>query len=475
MDSRVSGGLDDVVGAALVDGPDGVAVVDDGTVVEADATYAAFHGYDDPGEIAGKEWEALYESPDPAEALATARETGSWQGRLAGTRADGGDLVVAVTLTATDDGVVCVAREETERAQHHDHLEWLETVLSNVPDPVYALDLNGRITWINDYDLDRYDLGYDREELIGEDVSAVLDEADIDRALDVVTDLLHSDRNDGRCEVTLQGADGETLPAELHMALLPGEDGPQGTIGIIREITDRKHHEQQLSVLQRVLRHNVRNASTVITGYADALDAIVPERHRHQVERIRRAANDLNDVSEKARRIQRKLADHDPAFQPIDVARVLRERRDRYADRYPGAEFTYDLPERAVASTGEAFVSAVDAIVENAVVHNDPPPETPEERRAALENERTDDGARVHVAVEERDDRVAIVVADDGPGIPEHELSVLTSDTETALDHGSGLGLWLVRWFVGDYDGELSFGESEWDGARVEVALPTPG
>jgi signal transduction histidine kinase len=44
------------------------------------------------------------------------------------------------------------------------------------------------------------------------------------------------------------------------------------------------------------------------------------------------------------------------------------------------------------------------------------------------------------------DDRVTVRVEDDGPGIPDDELGVVTEGEETPLKHGSGLGLWIVQW-----------------------------
>jgi signal transduction histidine kinase len=61
-------------------------------------------------------------------------------------------------------------------------------------------------------------------------------------------------------------------------------------------------------------------------------------------------------------------------------------------------------------------------------------------------------------------------VRDDGPGLPEHERAVLDAETETALEHGSGLGLWLARWGTARLGGELTV-ETD-GGTTATVALP---
>ena len=87
----------------------------------------------------------------------------------------------------------------------------------------------------------------------------------------------------------------------------------------------------------------------------------------------------------------------------------------------------------------------------------------------ALEHTDESDG-RVTVRVEREDRGVVIEVDDDGSGIPEDELAPLRSQRETQLEHGSGIGLWIVHWC-----GELLGGHTEFDvtgGTTVTVVLP---
>jgi signal transduction histidine kinase len=102
---------------------------------------------------------------------------------------------------------------------------------------------------------------------------------------------------------------------------------------------------------------------------------------------------------------------------------------------------------------------AVDNLLENAVVHGDSL--TP--------------SVSVTVRRRETDGTVDVVVADDGPGIPEQERQVLVDGRETPLEHGSGLGLWLVNWIVSESMGELAFDDNEPRGSVVTISLPTPG
>jgi len=59
-------------------------------------------------------------------------------------------------------------------------------------------------------------------------------------------------------------------------------------------------------------------------------------------------------------------------------------------------------------------------------------------------------------------------VSDDGDGVSALEREVLERESETDLEHASGLGLWFVHWTVQASGGDLSFE----GGSTVSVTLP---
>lgn len=97
---------------------DGVGLLRGGTVVGADDTLGAIHGYDNPDELGGTDWQDLYSTgsgePPPADVLATVRETGGWRGSPIAHGRDGANLHTDVSMHTSDDGVVFVVRETAE-------------------------------------------------------------------------------------------------------------------------------------------------------------------------------------------------------------------------------------------------------------------------------------------------------------------------------------------------------------------------
>jgi signal transduction histidine kinase len=65
-----------------------------------------------------------------------------------------------------------------------------------------------------------------------------------------------------------------------------------------------------------------------------------------------------------------------------------------------------------------------------------------------------------------------VTVADEGPGIPENEVSVLRDDTErTPIEHGSGLGLWIVQQIVEAFDGQIEIDRDPDGGFATAVTV----
>ena len=216
-------------------------------------------------------------------------------------------------------------------------------------------------------------------------------------------------------------------------------------------------------MLDRVIRHNLRNDLNVINGYTEAIEPEVDGRAVGFLERIRQQSEQLLDTMEKSRSITKALASG-ASLVDVDVVAIVERVIGQIRNSHPSADITVEAPERAVARVTEHFEFAIEELVTNAIEHNDA--ETP----------------TVAVSVTVLDEQVSVAVADDGPGIPEMEQKVVTGERDIEpLYHGSGLGLWLVSWVVSRSEGSLSFSKREPRGSVVtmelerEASSPTAG
>ena len=224
-------------------------------------------------------------------------------------------------------------------------------------------------------------------------------------------------------------------------------------VGLAEDITERKEREQQVAVLDRVLRHNLRNELNVVLSNAELImrDAATAEINS-RAETIASVSTRLMEAADKQRRVTRLLREPSPAT-PVNVEGLLQRVVRDVREEYPEATITVEI-----AAVDEAFLPPQIEIATTELLTN------------ALEHTDSDSPTAV-VSAETGGDHLVVRVSDDGPGIPATEREILGGEEE-ALMHGSGLGLWLVYWAVTYAGGTVSFEENEPRGSTVAMTFP---
>ncbi|MFC7059557.1 ATP-binding protein [Halovenus salina] len=324
---------------------------------------------------------------------------------------------------------------------------------------VFRIDLDGTYMFVSP-SVEEF-LGYSPGELEGQQINVTLpDERTAERAWDQIEPVLHGEQNRVR-DFPLKTKAGRTVYSDIRgVPIYDGsvpedERGPDDIVGIqlmVRDATERRQREGLISVINRVLRHNLRNRMSVITSYASMLESTLDDDDAEKATHIQDTADRVLDLTESAQKIEenRELS---PDLEPMDVVSMVDRTVSELEVRYPEASITADTPESAVANTHGRFETALSEVADNAAKHGGDPP-------------------IVDIEVTVTESQVAISVSDNGPGIPEMEREVLQSSTETQLVHGDGLGLWLVFWIVTSLKGELEATVS--DGSTVTIWLPRP-
>jgi PAS domain S-box-containing protein len=219
---------------------------------------------------------------------------------------------------------------------------------------------------------------------------------------------------------------------------------------------EREQHEADLTrqanlvnVLNRVLRHNLRNDLSVVRGHARLLmDQTDDETHGDV---CLEAVDDLIELSEQARELER-IVGEDYDRQDTDIVALVEYLIDKTRRNFPDVSFILKGDGAVTAAVRPSFERALEELLENAAKHAG---ETP----------------TVTVTVEAVPNAVEIRIADDGPGLGEAERKVLASGTETPLIHGSGLGLWLVHWIVSGHNGAVT-PETTPEGTIMTLSVP---
>ncbi|EMA60485.1 signal transduction histidine kinase regulating citrate/malate metabolism [Halorubrum distributum JCM 13561] len=351
------------------------------------------------------------------------------------------------------------------------------TAIDDLRDPIVALGLDHRVVRLNP--AAEAVLGVGAETARDRPLADFLDlPVGVDEAETGASDG-DADPDDGasRETVRIDAADAagrRTYAVSVSRLTDPNETHVGYTV-VLSDVTERERRRQQLEVLNRILRHNLRNDAGVVHGYGEILrDRLEDPELVRMADAVERRAGALAALGEKAGTVERLLAESDPAETDVrDLLKsVVADARDDAATVElvveGGAEGDSDWTTRVRPA---ALRAVVENTVENAVDHHD-----------GEGVEREDGGAWVRVALRREggnaereadgDARFVLTVEDDGPGIPDHEVDAVESGRETALEHGSGLGLWVVAWGAAAVGADVEYAEREPRGTRVAVSIP---
>ncbi len=254
-------------------------------------------------------------------------------------------------------------------------------------------------------------------------------------------------------EVRNKRKHGQRYWARRTVAPVTDESGAVTSIVAIDvDITERRVREQRLTVLNRVIRHNLRNRMNVITGNAQlVLDRSEEEGVSAPAEHINETAEELTSLSEKAHTAEQFIDSSQSTERTMTVDGLLDGVTSSSGDGPTSGTVTVDPPGETDASVDAALAPVLDELIENGLEHGG-----------------TEPTVRVDACLDGGD--LLLSVADDGPGLPDGEQEVLETGDESALEHGSGLGLWLVNWLVVQCGGTLEIAVD--DGTTVTVRVP---
>ncbi|EMA13629.1 PAS/PAC sensing his kinase [Haloarcula marismortui ATCC 33800] len=265
-----------------------------------------------------------------------------------------------------------------------------------------------------------------------------------------------------RAEITVP-VNGEERAYEVRQTPLHrGYGTVTGQLITLTDVTERKQREQRierqrqrLEVVNRVLRHDIRNDMQVILGTTENL--LKSQQAQPQLKRIKRKGEDIVTLSERARDLERFVGDGAVETTTVDLSAVVADVIADLERTYPDVEFRVERPDRAEVSAVDLIDSALRNVLENAAEHNDQ--SVPEVSVTVMGP--TDDGD------------VTVTVADNGPGLPDREQEVIETGTETALKHSNGLGLWIAYWTITTSGGTITFAENTPRGSVITIRLPS--
>jgi PAS domain S-box-containing protein len=377
-----------------------------------------------------------------------------WEEEIANARADGRVYYARQTIAPIMDGggisgYVAIQSDITDKRQRQERLDHYRRAIESANDHIAAADSDNRLLFANEAYREFY--GYEEDEFVGKHLADVLDsetwaavESRNERALDgeMVEFRMTRERDD---------RPNRTFDVE-YSPLYDGEEGVVGTLATLTDVTDLEERNRQIGVLDRLLRHNLRNDVNVITANAEQIAEEAAPVQRDRAQAIIDTAYGMLELANKEREIVQLI--EDPAEREVlDLAGRLQQVVARFDRANPAASFAFEAPARASVNALPQIDEAFIELIDNACAYAGEAPTV-----------------SVTVTV---DEFVEVRIADDGPGIPKSDRAILTAETlEEPLFHGSGLGLWLVTWLVTYSEGSVRIADEGAEGTTVVVSLP---
>ncbi len=395
-------------------------------------------------------------------------------------------------------GVTGTGRNIAARKERERELQLFKEAVENAGNAIYITNANGIIEYVNP----AFEAvsGYSAADAIGRTPNILKSGVHDEEFYQTLWETILAGET-WQNELVNQRKSGERYIIEQTISPITDDDGTVNWfVAVNTDITDRKHRKQALQVLNRVLRHNMRNELNVINGRlnyihtehlpslltaAQTIDTVadtlreynnasgqtltsepadqlvnvtgdlhtISEQITTDLERATAVTEELQTLSEKANKIQ-DIIETDATTELQAVSTVLQQTAERLQSAYPTADVSVNCPAAASLAVAANLQTAIEQLLENALKHNDS--QSPE----------------VVVTIETHQQQVTIKIADNGPGIPDMEQQVLANGEETPLLHGSGIGLWMVYWATTMAGGELSIDDREPKGSVVTLELP---
>jgi PAS domain S-box-containing protein len=342
------------------------------------------------------------------------------------------------------------------------HKSFLASIADRTPDEIYALDTNGRITWMNER-AQTYKTTMSPSNSFLDLVSAdsrELTDVNLQRTLK---------GEDTQHEVRVTSLDGSIRHTEAHTSPLWKNGEIDGALVFLRDITDRKREHELMAQSDKLravgelaagVAHNLNNSLTVIQGRAQLLLRNATDEVSSKSLQV--ITNAVEDGTKTLRRIL-EFARRDSAseFAPvelnylisssIDIARPKWQSKSRKGTidvKVEGGASVYVMGEQAELREVvlNLIFNAVDAMPDGGVMEI---------------------GARAEI------ESGCFWVADSGCGMPPETASRIFEPFFTTKGKlGSGLGLSASHGIITRHKGEILVVSEPGEGTRFEVRLP---
>jgi len=384
-------------------------------------------------------------------------------------------------------------KEVAERTQAETKLKESERkyrlLAENVRDVIWSMDMDLNYTYISPA-VEKIQ-GWHADEAIALTVEELLTPQSLEIALKLIEAHLATGEKTGdynftdRLELELYHKDGSTIQAEIIASSILDDDGkPIGILGVTRDITERKELETQLQRAQKMkslgllaggVAHDLNNILSGIVSYPEMILLDLPENDKLRIP--------IETMQESGLRAAAIVQDLLTVARGVAVAKEALDLNGLIRDYFNSPEFkklNQFHPSVTVSSDFDEDLLNINAsnvhlrkVVMNLVSNAAEAIEGSGKVSIYTKNRYLKDRIKGYDDVT-AGEYVVLEVADNGSGIPPHDLASIFEPfyTKKVMGRsGTGLGLAVVWNIVQDHKGYIDVASNE-RGTRFTLYFP---
>ena len=399
------------------------------------------------------------------------------------------DLAVAVEKLNQE----ITARRKTEESLVESE-KMLASIINSVPDIIYRLDPEGRITFISQI-VTEY--GYTPAELIGQSIYGIVHPEDRAKVRTRIDERRTGNRRTRDLEVRLvrksfdvaapkANSDYSVFLLEAEGLYEAGGDqtkGFVGTQGIVREITERKLLESQLQQAQKMeaigtlaggIAHDFNNILGSIIGYAEMIEMFdapeegtIRDRLKHILASAYRAKDLVKQILTFSRRTEQEKV-------PVVLAPIIKDTLQFLRASLPATikiNARYDAIQSSVQGDATQLYQVMMNLCTNAAHAMGEKGGLLEVKLSTVSFESIDSGQRAEL---KPGPYIMLSVQDSGCGMAPEVVARIFDPffTTKRQGEGTGLGLSVVHGIVKGMDGAISVNSQIGEGTLFRVYFP---
>ncbi len=370
----------------------------------------------------------------------------------------------------------------------------LQSILKSIPDIIFRLDQNGRFTFVSTA---IYQYAISPRALIGSSIFEIVSPTDLDKAHFRLNERRTGEGATTDLEIQLQLTKSGGSTHEDHRYFSISTRGIYhtrtnglkyflGTQGIIRDITDRKHIENQLMQAQKMevvgnlaagIAHDLNNILSGLVSYPDLLLMEIPENDplHKKISVIQKSGKKAAAIVQDLLTLARRNIDISDVYNMNDIITEYLGSMEfeRVKTRFPAITLHTDLQDNLLNGKGSGI--HLSKVIMN-ILHNGM-----EAMPAGGDINISTCNIYVDTCLEgyepiPQGEYSCTSIADNGVGIPKTDLNRIFEPFYTKKSmakSGTGLGMTVIWATIKDHGGYLDIESDEGQGTTLKIYLPT--